>query len=547
MFTKEKSKRIAVLAIILIVFASVGCVMYSLSDVGMYKDGYNGNINTTPLGRPTISTAGDLSRFSDGVKYVFTDKGKVDDFRAGNIEFEITTIVVDSAQAWGTQRNPYVITTTDEWDLFVKKISIDSTHGNGQYFVLGADLDFDGKVFHPVASFNGTFYGLGYALKNITCDTWQYWSTSSNSWVNIGTSGISSDGFSVFCKLTDAYISDTIIEKYIFTNVPISNTYISSCGPYIGGIVGQSFGDNAILNCHAFGEINNQTNYHSFNGGIVGFQPTESVGLLIYRCSVYIELTIGSPLDIYCGGIIGRSSDGITKIYDCVTEIKNSILQMKSCSVSAAIASIIQANNNVQIENFVGKVELIADKAEYSGSLCGIQVANSLNLFKNCYADGAVVPAGTSTRKAMYALSSNRGNVSVMDNVNNTVISNDYASFASGYTGYNGATYSNSNLLLDAAKAAVGVKLPSQIWDASKIGGYTPDTSPVRNYLVATVTFKNLLSGDKEEDITSVPTDVYVKGDELPSASNNSNFASYISSKPNHVFKGWTMDKSGNS
>ena len=94
--------------------------------------------------------------------------------------------------------------------------------------------------------------------------------------------------------------------------------------------------------------------------------------------------------------------------------------------------------------------------------------------------------------------------------------------------------------MLSIAKNDVGSLLPSQIWDADKIGGsYDPDNSPVRNYLVATVTFKNLLSEDNEEAL-DLPVDDYLKGDSLPTPESSD-------IKENHVFLGWTNDKSGSS
>ena len=211
--TKAKYLKFAVLIISVsfILGAISACLPFNISVPTLDND----SINT--MGRPTTPTTGGFSYFDNGVKYVFTDKDKVDGFRAGTETFDITTVIVDSSEAQGTQKNPHVITTIDEWEIFVKKMATDSTYGTGQYYVLGNDLDFAGEAFHPVANFNGTFYGLGYSMKNITCDTWQYWTGSA--YADIGASNITNSGFGIFCQITNATITDLIVRDYSFLNL----------------------------------------------------------------------------------------------------------------------------------------------------------------------------------------------------------------------------------------------------------------------------------------------------------------------------------------
>ena len=557
---KNKKRVVTVLTIALAMLMVLSCVIGIFSDRANIKEylGDTSDIGLSNTVRGTTPTAGSYSYFNNGVKYVFTDKTKVNGFRGGTEDFDITTVVVKSTDTEGTQTNPHVITTIDEWEVFVKKMAADSTYGAGQYFVLGADLDFDGVAFHPVANFNGTFYGLGYSLKNITVDTsspWQYWNTSTNAYVTIGTNNIAMGGFGVFCKVVGATITDLIVQDYCYRNTPTGYQAFSGHSPYIGGVVGLSYGSDTILNCHASGEMPTTLSYANYTvyGGIIGSQGTDANAasnktVLVYRCSA--ETSAESKVSTngrgpVGAGIIGYNRAGVAIVYDCVANVK--LTYTGYCDYYAACVSRTWGNSTT-IENFVGTIDVTSSPGSYAGALTGSN--QTVVTARNAYVEGKQ-GATDATKKSMYAIAGEKSlpaaNVS---NINSVKSTSSYASLISG-TSNALATgtymeYSNSDLLIDAAKNNVGTGLLSQIWDVDKIGGtYDPDNSPVRNYLVATITFKNLLSEDNEEDIVSVPTDDYMKDDELPNATNNPAFGAYIASKTNHIFLGWTKDKTG--
>ncbi|MDE6475067.1 MAG: hypothetical protein K2L70_08215 [Clostridia bacterium] len=548
---KNCKKSLAIFTIALILVIAVSCVLGIFSNLANFKEyaGENGNNNsTTPLSRPTISTAGDLSHFADGVKYVFTDKNKVDDFRAGTEDFDITIVTVKSADTPGTQTNPYVITSIDEWEIFVKQMAADSTYGTGQYYVLANDLDFDGVDFHPVVNFKGTFYGLGYSLKNITVNSnWQYWNTSTNAYVNIGTSNIALGGFGVFCRIIEATITDLIVRDFAFRETPANSTCLANHGPYVGALVGLSYGDNNILNCHTSGEITSNIAYsiHPFSGGIVGLNYNSGHNLFVYRCSADMEVktnTNSSHVPII--GLVAYNHTGGLTLYDCVA---NFIINVPGTyyTHSSIIIGWTLTSATTLIENVVGAIDITTGVRNYSGALLGS--ANRNIIIKNAYCQGKI---GTTdaTKNSLIAITGNNGQIPAanLSNINVVKSTSSYSPPQSGSSDIVpvgvATEYSNSDIMIDAAKNNVGTGLLSQIWDKDKIGGaYDPDNSPVRNYLVATVTFKNLLSGDNEEDV-GLPSDDYMKDDPLPTPSNEyPDFKSYTDAKTNHVFKGWVM------
>ncbi|MCI8421882.1 MAG: hypothetical protein HFE34_06285, partial [Clostridia bacterium] len=504
-------------------------------------------------------TAGELGQFDNGVTYVYTDPTKVDDFRSGSISRDITEVTVDTSKPHGTsQQNPYVISTLADWDNFVKRMATGTAYGAGEYFVLANDLDFTGEAFHPVMVFNGNFHGLGFALRNIYCDTWQYWNASTANWANVAAS--TTYAFGTFCNTTaGAVITDLIVEDYQFLNIPITNK-ISTLGrqSIVGGIMGYSRGGaSSILNCHTSGVINGQTatNYTLYTpcGGIVGLSMN---GMTIYRCSVTLDMTFTryakDRCGMICGGIIANAYQGdaayYTYIYDVVAETTINIT-----ATSNFIGNIVGISHSktFKVENAVCKIETTSNIAN---STAGIGWQNTdlgtssrlHNIYSSCFhgQPGATKLPNYFSASSGYLTASN-SQLSNLHIVKPSAL--PYASIGGAYH----TTINNSSPLQPAlheviddiyAKVEADVDsgiLPSKIWDKSKIGNYTPADSPVRNFLTANVTFSNLLSGGGEEGL-GIATAEYRAGDALPSPS-----GSYL--KPNHTFRGWTMDKTGKS
>jgi len=540
----KKKNGIVILTTLLAVVIALSGLFCVIADGALIKDSLGqleqGGQITTPLARPIESTPGQLSKFGNGTKYLFTDKTKIDAFRAGSEEFDTTTVVVDSSQPHGTKENPYVIASIDDWETFTKQMETDSTRGSGLFFVLGKDLDFDGIDFHPVRFFNGTFYGLGYSLKNINCDNWQYWNGSS--YVDIGTTTV---GFGVFCRTDNAVIADLIVENYVYSNMPFVS-YDASRSTCIGAIVGLSYANDTLLNCHTVGRIEIGTQIGAkcaAASGLVGFRHSGGVSttVLIYRCSASLEAVSKSLATVMFGGLIGEQyRSTVAYIYDSVASVNVSIEANTSYLHSSSAIGWQEGTTSTVMENFVGTVDVTSDKVNYSGALMGIMTAPTV---KNVYVDGQI---GTVDNKKPYAVLA--GMIKLSSGVSNANIvkpvDKEYAKLYGNdsLASYPGKAepheHQTSEYLYYAAKNNVGTGLLSQIWDAEKIGkGYDPDNSPVRNYLVATVTFKNLLSGDLEEDL-GIATNDYMKDDALPQPEEV---------KDNHVFLGWTADKSGES
>ena len=538
-----KYKRIAILTIVLVVILVLSCLLNMFADtahISRYIDADNAGGITQLAINVSYPTDGDLGQLANGNSYVYTDKDKINAFRSGAETEDTSLVLVDTSQSRGSQKNPYVIASTDDWETFVKKISLDSTHGSGKYFILANDLDFEGITFHPVEQFNGNLYGLGFSLKNIVCDQWKYWNGSD--YVDIGTSGRTSDGFGLFCKTTDATITDLIIRDFRHIDIPRTSTAQASHGPFNGAIIGSSHGNDNVLNCHVQGETISSLIYSCWNstGGILGARRGgSSAELLIYRCTAnkYNEYSHASGYGPTNGGLIGQIfAGGQVSIFDCAV---NSRVKSNSLEFPTSVAIGWLDSVPLVMENIVGTVDIDANSTYPTGGAL-LSYASSVNgSIKNCFVAGSINNGSVST--SLRAISGTNSPTEAQ-NINLLKTSSDYAPLRLNNRDVlttNLVVHSSLDNLTNAAKSNVGAGLLSQIWDAEKIGGmYDPDNSPVRNYLKATVTFRNLLSTGEEE--LGIETDDYRTNDKLPQPT-----GSYI--KANHEFLGWTDDESGKS
>ena len=381
---------------IFILSAVLSCV--SSIDVNLT---FEKNTPTTNTGMTiTTNTKDGLGEFNDGFSYVFTDKTLIDNYRAGDADtpFDITSHKIQKTDInRGSQDNPYVISTTDEWETFVKKMETDNTRGSGQYFVLGADLDFTDKVFHPVRFFNGTFYGMGHSIKNISCDKWQYY--NGNNLVDIAST---THGFGLFCRTSAATITDLIVENYSYREMPQTTQIESGIArvSHSGGVVGLATGNEVVLNCHASGEITKTGGVSDWMevGGVVGgiytFSATDK-SILIYRCSSDFYVAINgatSGTGPQVGGILGdgynNSRKVVNYIYDCVSNVRvNTTAQYH---YMGGVFGHGNTNGNEYVENFVGTIDLTSPTAKIDGGVIGYITGNTSYYVKNCYLEGKV-------------------------------------------------------------------------------------------------------------------------------------------------------------
>ena len=115
--------------------------------------GKNNNLGGTladttagPTNTPGVTASSGFGKLANSGKYYFTG---VD---SNYNPVANSTVTVDSSQAWGTDKNPYVISTVNDWVYFTQRIGAGDTKYNSAHFVINAGgvLDFGVKIIAPV-------------------------------------------------------------------------------------------------------------------------------------------------------------------------------------------------------------------------------------------------------------------------------------------------------------------------------------------------------------------------------------------------------------
>ena len=265
-----------------------------------------------------------LGQFPDGFSYTYTNKDYIEGYHKKSRDTDLEIVTVTHTMAHGTQANPYVISTTADWQQFASLMSTDTTHGNGKFYVLANDIDFSSVTkFYPIPFFNGSFYGMGHELKNIISKDWTY--------VNGTQISTAVKAYGLFCRMDNATITDLIVKDFSYQQMPNAALGVDGRNDPMGGVVGWMLGNSAVLNCHTSGAFSSTVSYTLYGivGGIVGQEYTTAAAkAYVYRCSSEFscQLTF-SPNAPLTGGIMGENFHSKATLYmwDCVAHYTHTI------------------------------------------------------------------------------------------------------------------------------------------------------------------------------------------------------------------------------
>lgn len=184
----------------------------------------------------------------------------------------------------GTEADPYVICTAEQWSKVMGKNQRNQYNGNSfygisKYIKLGADIDLSGESWES-RTLTTCLDGDGYAL-----------------------SGISQPLFSVL--------------KGTVKNLILSDVKIEGNGNQ--GAIAETVGDKATVEkCYVSGSIAATGNSYSGAGGLIGaVQTTNGAPLTIENCVVNADIT-GKTTSL-AGGLIGYvSSSNVVTIKKCI-------------------------------------------------------------------------------------------------------------------------------------------------------------------------------------------------------------------------------------
>ena len=181
-------------------------------------------------------------------------------------------------QGKGTEDNPFIISSTDDWNGFANAVTGGCTF-SGQFVKLGADISVSNMAGADDAhSFQGTFDGDGHTLT-----------------FTKGTSGspFSENYCAPFRHVKNAVIKNLHVDGTIYTSRKKA-----------AGIVGESHGALNITNCRSSVAINSSVSGDGTHGGLVS-TLSGSGNLIIIDGCVFDGSFATTNSTTNCGGFVG--------------------------------------------------------------------------------------------------------------------------------------------------------------------------------------------------------------------------------------------------
>ena len=199
-------------------------------------------------------------------------------------------------QGLGTEGNPFIISSTDDWNAFTNTVNGGYTF-SGVHVKLGANISVEtmAGVDDP-KSFQGTFDGNG---KTLT--------------FNSGSSSVpfAENNCAPFRHVKNATIMNLHVDGTIYT-----------CAPFAGGIVSESHGALTLYNCRSSVAINSSKSGDGTHSGLVSLLSGRGNNITIDGC-VFDGSFATTTGTVGCGGFVGWG------VYNKPT-IKNSLLKPSS-------------------------------------------------------------------------------------------------------------------------------------------------------------------------------------------------------------------------
>ena len=274
----------------------------------------------------------------------------------------------------GTEENPYLITTAEDFNMFANCINDSNSTYGGLYYKLNSNVDFSTSQLIPFGTestpFTGTLDGNGYALLNVTMPDKYY-------------SG-------VVGYMTKGSIKNLKVE---YTAVP-SLESTTNKKYFFGGILGKgsvvSGGTITITGCQTSGDVNMTSPVVVYAAGIVAAIDSTKGNVVISNClsDMSFDLTVGG--NSYLSGFAAYVKSGSTS-KDCV---------FKNC-ISLGDVSCETTSYELNAGSFSAYVQ--KDEDSYSGWASEDEAtlaADSVKHFENCVALGNVNVKSNTTIKA---------------------------------------------------------------------------------------------------------------------------------------------------
>lgn len=249
------------------------------------------------------------------------------------------------------QANNYFISNADELVYFAKSVNVDGETYEGKTVKLTADIDLAGKLWIPVgqtqvSSFQGTFDGQGYTIKNMTVN---YTGTNSNY----------ACGLFGWIELHNG--APIVIQNVNFDNANVTGI------KYTGVVAGYANGASGaeIKNCVV---TNSTVTSNSKNaGGIIGYMGKGVLtGNTVFGCTISAKYDVGGIANSVEPAVtFTKNKVENTKIYYAEDQAYDAAGIFVCGKVSSVTIDITNTNSNVTVNKLVA----VSTASELSAAL----------------------------------------------------------------------------------------------------------------------------------------------------------------------------------
>ncbi len=249
-------------------------------------------INNAFLGDLNYSFAFGLSATQDSdfapriISFVGTGNANKEYYSAESVKLRVFGWDNASVQPWGSEQNPYVISTPNQLDTLSRLMITYKFTYSDCYFLLDSDIDMTGIVFTPIGRyvsssssinylFNGKFDGKGNTISNLTI---------SRDYPYVALFGYTGSNFVLKNLILDESCSITTSVSYAGSLVGYNNGTIDRCVSYAsisgvnyaGGLCAYSSNNTSVTNSVFFGELSAGL---TDNYGILGLIPSANINV----------------------------------------------------------------------------------------------------------------------------------------------------------------------------------------------------------------------------------------------------------------------------
>ena len=243
-----------------------------------------------------------------------------------------TTVASGYESGTGTEDDPYVIASAEQFAYFAQQMKGEDYNGAGEYFVLTADLELTAANWTPIFRFDGSFDGNGHTIvytqqegrysTNDVNQRFYYFGLFGIQRGTVSNLNVSGDILVSVSTPTDFRLADVNVGgicgytrgtvTHCYSDVEIRFAEGMSSTPNVGGIAGQVDNDQedpGVVECCGYtGSITGSLTVN--NGPVkVGGIAGHIRGGTIRQCFNKGTIVLTSSNTVYAGGIIGSIYD----------------------------------------------------------------------------------------------------------------------------------------------------------------------------------------------------------------------------------------------